>query len=269
MEANINFLPALFFSALKYFLFAGIPFFLLYRLFKSRTQKAKLQNATVGNKDLKREILHSLQSHFIFLVVALLFFNTPLQAYTRMYTDVQAYPLWWIPLSLLMSLVIHDTYFYWMHRLVHKGKLYKYIHLLHHKSINPTPFASGSFHVFEAFTEVLILPILLFLLPMHIYTVLIFSTIVLAINVYGHLGYEVMPKCFRHSFLFEILGSSVYHNLHHAQFKGNYGLYFRVWDRLMKTENPSYVQEYDRIQQKRFPEETPSAKEQALALSTE
>ena len=30
------------------------------------------------------------------------------------------------------------------------------------------------------------------------------------------------------------------------------GCIFRVWDRLMGTENPDYVKEYDRVQQKRF-----------------
>ena len=72
------------------------------------------------------------------------------------------------------------------------------------------------------------------------------------INVYGHLGYEVAPKWFRHSFLFECINTSVHHNLHHSQFKGNYGLYFRFWDRMMKTENPKYVQMYDALQEKRF-----------------
>ena len=74
----------------------------------------------------------------------------------------------------------------------------------------------------------------------------------LFINVYGHLGFEITPKWFRKSFLFEILNTSVHHNLHHEKFNGNYGLYFRVWDRIMKTENPNYVKSFDAIQQKRF-----------------
>ena len=49
-----------------------------------------------------------------------------------------------------------------------------------------------------------------------------------------------------------MINTSVYHNLHHSKFKGNYSLYFRWWDKLMKTENPDYVKEYDRIQEQRF-----------------
>jgi sterol desaturase/sphingolipid hydroxylase (fatty acid hydroxylase superfamily) len=52
--------------------------------------------------------------------------------------------------------------------------------------------------------------------------------------------------------------------MHHSKFKGNYGLYFRVWDRLCKTEHPDYVKEYDRIQKNRFETE----KEQAGTMGT-
>jgi len=87
---------------------------------------------------------------------------------------------------------------------------------------------------------------------MHRFAIEMFVLSSFIINVYEHLGYEVAPKWFRNSILFEVLNTSVHHNLHHHKFKGNYGLYFRVWDRLLKTEHPDYVKEYDRIQQNRF-----------------
>jgi sterol desaturase/sphingolipid hydroxylase (fatty acid hydroxylase superfamily) len=72
------------------------------------------------------------------------------------------------------------------------------------------------------------------------------------INVYGHLGFEIAPKWYRRTWIFEVLNTSVYHNLHHENFIGNFGLYFKVWDRLMGTEHPDYVQRYDEIQERRF-----------------
>ena len=72
------------------------------------------------------------------------------------------------------------------------------------------------------------------------------------INVYGHLGYEIMPKWFRQTIMFEFFNTSLHHNMHHRKFKWNYGLYFRVWDRIMKTEHPDYVKEYDLLQKQRF-----------------
>ncbi|RZK36489.1 MAG: fatty acid hydroxylase family protein, partial [Pedobacter sp.] len=89
-------------------------------------------------------------------------------------------------------------------------------------------------------------------LPMHKLAIILFVLVGFIINVYGHLGYETAPKWLRKSFLFEIINTSVHHNLHHSKFNGNYGLYFRIWDRLCKTENPDYVKEYDRVQTNRF-----------------
>ena len=48
----------------------------------------------------------------------------------------------------------------------------------------------------------------------------------------------------------------IFYILFSQKFNGNYGLYFRVWDRIMKTENPSYFKTFDAIQQKRFGNKT-------------
>ncbi|MFA6249390.1 MAG: sterol desaturase family protein, partial [Mucilaginibacter sp.] len=104
----------------------------------------------------------------------------------------------------------------------------------------------------EAWTEGGVLILLAFVLPMHQLTIILFTISGFIINVYGHLGYEIAPRRLRNSIWFEVFNTSTYHNIHHSKFKGNYGLYFRVWDRLMKTEHPDYVKEYDAIQQKRF-----------------
>jgi sterol desaturase/sphingolipid hydroxylase (fatty acid hydroxylase superfamily) len=178
--------------------------------------------------------------------------SAPLRPYTLIYTDSNTYPLWWLPVSLGLSLVIHDTYFYWMHRFLHHDRLFRHSHVVHHLSTNPSPWSSYSFHFFEAILEGIVVIVLVLVLPMHPSVIVAFTFVSFMINVYGHLGYEIMPKGLRKSFLFEIINTSTYHNFHHRKFKGNYSLYFRHWDRLMKTEHPDYVKEYDRIQEQRF-----------------
>ncbi|RZJ76174.1 MAG: sterol desaturase family protein [Flavobacterium sp.] len=238
-------------SAFRYFLIAGIPFALFYYVFKAKVEKYKIQQRAFRRKDAIREIMHSAQATFVFSIIAFVVLFTPITNYTLIYTDINDYPSWWIGVSLILSLIIHDTYFYWMHRLLHHKKIYKYTHAVHHKSVNPSPWASYSFHVLESLAEGLILFVLVFILPMHQITILLFTVIGFMINVYGHLGYEIAPKALRNSIVFEIINTSVHHNLHHSQFKGNYGLYFRFWDRMMKTENPNYVKHYDMLAEKR------------------
>lgn len=211
----------------------------------------KIQKRILKKKDLKREIFHSSQTTLVFTVIAFILLFTPIRQYTLVYTDLNEYPYWWIGVSLILSLIIHDTYFYWMHRLLHHKKIYRHTHAVHHKSVNPSPWTSYSFHILEAVAEGLILVVLVFILPLHQITVVLFTVTGFIINVYGHLGYEIAPKALRNSFIFKIINTSVHHNLHHSQFNGNYGLYFRFWDRIMKTENPDYVKHFDILIKKR------------------
>lgn len=240
------------FSWFRYLVFAGTAYLLFYILFRGYFTKNKIQSRTISSKDILREVANSLLTGAIFAAIVFVFLATPVREYTQIYTDIEDYSLVWWFLSVPLTLVIHDTYFYWMHRLVHLPRIFKWTHLVHHKSVNPSPFASYSFQFTEAILEVLIIPILVFTLPLHSSALILFTLCTLIINVYGHLGYEIAPRWFRNSWLFEILNSSVHHNMHHSKFQGNYGLYFRFWDRIMGTENPDYVKEFDKIQKNRF-----------------
>lgn len=239
-------------STLRYFFMAGAFFILFYLLLPEKMGRLKIQQKQASKKDFMREVWHSMQSNLIFAIIAVIILFTPLRSYTRIYDEIGNYPVWYLAFSVLVCLIIHDTYFYWMHRLLHHKGLFKFTHVLHHQSTNPSPWASYSFHLFEAITEGAILLVLVFLLPVHPISLMLFTISSFLINVYGHLGYEIMPEWFRHTWMFEVFNTSVHHNLHHSKFKGNYGLYFRIWDRTMGTENPDYVKEYDRLQQQRL-----------------
>jgi sterol desaturase/sphingolipid hydroxylase (fatty acid hydroxylase superfamily) len=239
-------------SIFRYFLIAGIPFLLCYHLFGERLIRSKIQKRYAARKDLTREIIHSLKTTVIFTAILYIALYTPFSHMTRIYTQLSDYPLWWIFASVILSLIIHDTYFYWMHRILHHPPIFRYVHLVHHQSTNPSPWASYSFDLAEACTEGAVLFVIVTVMPMHLLSIALFVLVAFMINVYGHLGYEVAPLWLRRTLLFEIVNTSVHHNLHHSKFKGNYGLYFRVWDRLMGTEHPDYVKEYDLIQENRM-----------------
>ena len=239
-------------NLLRYLFIAGTAFLIFYVLFSRKFKTNKIQSKKAKRKDFLREISFSLQTIAIIASVIMLIVFTGLREHTQFYGDINQYPIWWVPISVVLALILHDTYFYWMHRSIHSKRLYRKVHYVHHRSINPSPWAAYSFGFLEGVLEALIAPIILFIIPIHPIGLIAFTMMSLFINVYGHLGFEITPKWFRKSFLFEILNTSVHHNLHHEKFNGNYGLYFRVWDRIMKTENPNYVKSFDAIQQKRF-----------------
>ena len=135
-----------------------------------------------------------------------------------------------------MTILIHDFYFYITHRLIHHPRLYRKVHAIHHYSLNPSPWASFSFHPFEACVQAGIVVVLAFVMPVHTYTLLLFSAFSFSMNIIGHLGYEYYPAWFKKIPIFKNLHSATSHNVHHAKYKGNYGLYFTWWDKLFKTE---------------------------------
>ena len=239
-------------TIIRYFVIAGFFFLGFYLLFPKSLLRNKIQSRLAGKIDFLREILNSSVSSVVLAITAIIALSDGLRPYTLIYTDIHEYSLFWIPVSLVLTLLVHDAYFYWMHRILHHKKLFRITHLVHHKSTNPSPWTSYSFHFLEAIAEGGVMIVLVFIMPLHPLTLILFAFSSFLINVYGHLGYEIMPKSFRNSFWFEIINTSTFHNFHHLKFKGNYGLYLRVWDRWMKTEHPDYVKEYDRIQNQRF-----------------
>ena len=123
-----------------------------------------------------------------------------------------------------------------MHRLVHLPKFFNHVHQVHHLSTNPSPLAAQAFHPLEAILEMIWIVPIVFLIPLHQKVLLFFSLFSLVYNVYGHLSIEILPASIQQSFWGRWLNTSTRHNQHHQFYRGNYGLYFLFWDKLMQTE---------------------------------
>ncbi len=219
----------------RYFIVCGILFSIFYLWKRRAWVSRKIQSRFPIPSDFQREIGYSALTSVIFAAMTLLWLKTPLRDYTKFYTEINQYGWLYLAASVPLLLLIHDTYFYWIHRLMHQPKLYRFAHLVHHKSVNPSPWAAYAFHPLEAVLEAGIIPLLLLTVPMHPISFFAFITLMLWFNVYGHLGYELFSQeTYTHP-LGKWLNSSVYHNLHHEKFYGNYGLYFTFWDRLCGT----------------------------------
>ncbi|WP_424963978.1 sterol desaturase family protein [Ekhidna sp.] len=239
-------------NLLRYFGVAGFAFLIFYVIFKSRWSYWKIQQTFPKPNDYWREIIFSLITVIIFMVVAVIVFASPLRSYTLQYERIEALGrgYWW--LSIFLMILLHDTYFYWMHRVMHHPKIFKWVHRTHHQSTNPSPWAAYAFHPIEAFFEASIIFPIAFLIPFHRTALLAFLIFMIVYNVYGHLGYELYPKGFNRHWLGRWINTSVNHNQHHKQFTGNYGLYFLFWDRIMGTLRTDYDDAYQQSDSKRM-----------------
>ena len=235
-------------NADKYFLIAGPAFLIFYVLLKKKILYKKIQEKFPKLKDYVREIGFSTLSIIIFSVPPLLMlYSDIIRPYTTFYTHIDEYGWVYFIAAFPLMLLMHDAYFYWIHRLMHLPWLFKMFHLVHHKSTNPSPWAAYAFHPLEAIMESLIFVIFLFTIPIHSFHLMTFFVFSLLYNVYGHLGFELYPKGFNKHWFGKWMNTSVSHNQHHQYFKGNYGLYFTIWDRLMGTLRPDYDTAYDEL----------------------
>jgi sterol desaturase/sphingolipid hydroxylase (fatty acid hydroxylase superfamily) len=156
--------------------------------------------------------------------------------WTLIYRDVHARPLWWLPVSLIVYLLAHDTWFYWTHRAMHHPRLFKAMHAVHHASRPPTAWAAMSFHPWESLTGAVVIPFLVFVVPIHVGVLGLVLLIMTVMGVTNHMGWEAFPRRLVEGRAGRWLITASHHQRHHKQYRCNYGLYFRHWDRLCGTD---------------------------------
>lgn len=127
------------------------------------------------------------------------------------------HPYYLVALALVVP-IIHEFHFFCIHRLIHTPFLYKWVHSVHHNSVNPSPWSSLSMHPVEAFLYHavafwhLVIPSnpILAMFQLHIAG---FG----AVN--GHIGFDKLELTENRT-----LDSHAYaHYLHHKYFEVNYG----------------------------------------------
>ncbi len=236
----------------RYFMIAGIAFLLFYILLRNKILYKKIQSRFPKNTDYLREMGYSALTIGIFSFVSVILITHPSVApYTTRYINIAEHGWVYYFLAYPIMFIMHDTYFYFTHRLMHHKYFFKWFHLVHHQSTNPSPWAAYAFHPLEAVVEVGIVVIFLFTIPIHRTHLIFFFLMMIVYNVYGHLGYELYPKGFSKSSMGKWINTSVNHNQHHQYFKGNYGLYFLFWDRVCGTVRADYDARFEEVKNRR------------------
>ena len=234
-------------TSATYLLLAGVCFGFFYLWKRKKYLKHKIQQRFPEQKHIIREIKYSTATVLVFTGMIMFVVFASKKGWTRIYKPADKYGRLYYLASIMLMIIMHDSYFYWTHRLMHWKPLFKSVHRIHHLSNNPTPFAAYAFHPLEAVVEAGIIPLVAFTVPYHRSAMGIFSLYSLMLNVLGHLGYELFPQGFASHRLFKWHNTSTHHNMHHRLVKYNYGLYFNFWDRMMNTNHPDYEQNFDKL----------------------
>ena len=230
-------LLAIFLSVCAMTLIVALRYLAVSGLFAGLT-RVKYPELYAGlDAQIRREVTWSLLSAAIYgIPTGIIAWGWRTQGWTRVYTDMSRYPLWWWPASVLLCLFLHDTWFYWTHRWMHAPKLFRIAHAVHHASRPPTAWAAMAFHPWEALTGAIVIPVLVFVVPLHLTALATILLIMTIMGVTNHMGWELFPRVIVNGFLGRWLITATHHQRHHQEYRGNYGLYFRFWDRLCKTD---------------------------------
>lgn len=238
----------------RYYPVAGLAFFIFWIWKKGYFQRFRIQHAFPRWDRVRYEILQSAVTLVVFTAIGVAAVSGRKAGILpgEIYRDADKYGGWpYMLLTIVLVTVWHETWFYWMHRLVHRKGLYKLVHLVHHKSTNPSPLAAYNFHALEAFLEGIYLVLFTLVVPMHFSVLLGHTIYAMVMNIWWHLGYEFFPSWWASHPVFKWINTSTHHNMHHAKFDGNYSLYFNFWDRILGTNFPNYEQHYAEVTARR------------------
>ena len=223
---------------IRYLIFSGVYHYFFYVFMGSRFRHRFLNSSRLKKRQIKKEVYRSALSAAIFTVLGMGMIILWQRGHTAIYTSMDLYPLWYTALSVFLVLIIQDTFYYWLHRWMHRPRIYKWIHKAHHMSLHTSAFTAFSFHPLESLLQAILIPLLVLWMPLNIWVILgilIFMTLSATIS---HGGVELITLNRSRRGLSRWVIGAAHHDDHHKKFNYNFGLYFTFWDALMGTETP-------------------------------
>jgi sterol desaturase/sphingolipid hydroxylase (fatty acid hydroxylase superfamily) len=159
---------------------------------------------------------------------------------------------WWvIGLEYIAYFFLFDTWFYWLHRWMHKEPVYSWVHKMHHWSTSPNLLTTVSVNPLESLVNGGFVPLFLtattLTLPIHAETMALITPTNIIMGLYVHSGYELFPRWWNKSWLTKWFITATFHDQHHKFFRINFGGYTTLWDRICGTMRPQYEAEFEKI----------------------
>lgn len=248
-----NFLRELVLRMLIFFVPSTLLFFVFFVWGKDYFEKIKIQAKPFKANKVRHEIFYSSWNRVVLAMTTLLIYYLAYSTNSTLaYSNISQYGLIYLVFSIPLAILLHDLYFYVVHRIMHHKLFMRRVHQVHHVSLDPTPFASYSFHPWESIIEYAFLVGIIFVVPLHPITYIILNLFILGFNMYGHLGYEITPKWWVSHPIFKYINTPTNHNMHHSKFNWNFGLYTNIWDRIFKTHHPEYEKTFLKIKSRSF-----------------
>jgi Delta7-sterol 5-desaturase len=159
---------------------------------------------------------------------------------------------WWvIAFQYALYFFLFDTWFYWLHRAMHQGRFYTYVHKLHHLSTSPNLLTTLSVNPLESLINggfvPLFLSVMTFIAPVHENAMALITPTNIIMGLYVHSGYELFPRWWNKSWATKWFITATFHDQHHKYFNYNFGGYTTIWDRICGTMRSKFEADYEKL----------------------
>ncbi|MET0251454.1 MAG: sterol desaturase family protein [Novosphingobium sp.] len=170
---------------------------------------------------------------------------------------------WWmVAIEFAAYFLLFDTWFYWLHRGMHKEPIYKWVHKIHHKSTSPNLLTTFSESPLESLVNGGFLPVFLtasalLVGGLHQATVVLVIPFNILMGLYVHSGHEFLPRWWNKTWATKWFITTTFHDQHHKYFNYNFGGYTQIWDYAMGTVRKKYEADFEKPKARQTKAERP------------
>jgi len=222
------------------FLASGLVAGIVSGFFKAR----KIQPRGFSWKILRLEAMVAVVTLLVSGTV-LGFITNQLKAHGFIVTNNAPAAWWLVALEYAAYFIGFDTWFYWLHRWMHKEPVYSWVHKLHHRSTSPNLLTTLSVNPLESLINGGFVPLFLSLYGAHAATVALILPTNIIMGLYVHSGYEFFPTWWNKSWATKWFITATFHDQHHKYFTVNFGGYTTLWDRICCTMRPKFEADFE------------------------
>ena len=134
-----------------------------------------------------------------------------------------------------LYVLLFDAYFYALHRLMHTRLLFRRIHAVHHRSRAPTIATALAFHPIEAVLVLGFMPVAMWLIPIHLASLVAITVFLGGSILLAHCGWEVFPASWERTRLLGWYVTPRVHDAHHRRRDCNFSATLSLFDRAFGT----------------------------------
>ena len=138
--------------------------------------------------------------------------------------------------NIVFYFIIADTIYYWTHRTIHKNPTLKqFFHFTHHEAIDLIPMDI----FYTDYKENILYSLIIYIFPLLFIHMNFIEYVMILIISFYHSYYT--HSDIKNKFILPLFIDSKYHKKHHTIGRGNYSIFFNIWDQGARPKERIFI----------------------------